>query len=105
MRKVIITCALTGGGAMTKNSKYVPIKPRDIAQEGIAAAKAGAAVVHIHVRDPETGAPAMGLDLYREVVARIRDSGSDVLINLTTGMGAVYDPPIDDPAKAEILVR
>jgi uncharacterized protein (DUF849 family) len=105
MRKVIITCALTGGGAMTKNSKHVPVSPRDIAQEGIAAAKAGAAVIHIHVRDPETGAPAMGLDLYREVVTRIRDSGTEVLINLTTGMGATYNPPIDDPAKAEILVR
>jgi len=105
MRKVIITCALTGGGAMTRNSKHVPITPRDIAQEGIAAAKAGAAVVHIHVRDPQTGAPAMGLDLYREVVARIRDSGVEVLINLTTGMGAVYNPPIEDPASAEIVVR
>jgi uncharacterized protein (DUF849 family) len=105
MRKVIITCALTGGGAMTKNSKHVPITPRDIAQEGIAAAKAGAAVIHIHVRDPETGAPSMGLDLYREVVTRIRDSGTEVLINLTTGMGATYNPPIDDPARAEILVR
>ncbi|MDB5514308.1 MAG: hypothetical protein JWQ17_1066, partial [Tardiphaga sp.] len=93
MRKVIITCALTGGGAMTKNSKHVPVSPRDIAQEGIAAAKAGAAVIHIHVRDPETGAPAMGLDLYREVVTRIRDSGTEVLINLTTGMGATYNPP------------
>jgi uncharacterized protein (DUF849 family) len=105
MRKVIITCALTGGGAMTKNSKHVPITPRDIAQEGIAAAKAGAAVIHIHVRDPGTGAPSMGLDLYREVVTRIRDSGTEVLINLTTGMGATYNPPIDDPARAEILVR
>jgi len=105
MRKVIITCALTGGGAMTKNSKHVPVSPRDIAQEGIAAAKAGAAVIHIHVRDPETGAPAMELDLYREVVTRIRDSGTEVLINLTTGMGATYNPPIDDPARAEILVR
>jgi uncharacterized protein (DUF849 family) len=90
---------------MTKNSKHVPVTPRDIAQEGIAAAKAGAAVIHIHVRDPETGAPAMGLDLYREVVTRIRDSGTEVLINLTTGMGATYNPPIDDPARAEILVR
>ena len=103
MRKVIITCALTGGGAMTKNSKHVPVTPRDIAQEGIAAAKAGAAVVHIHVRDPETGAPEMRLDLYREVVARVRDSGTEVLINLTTGMGATYNPPIENPARADIL--
>jgi uncharacterized protein (DUF849 family) len=105
MRKVIITCALTGGTPMTKNSKYVPVTPRDIAQEGIAAARAGAAVIHIHVRDPQTGAPAMGLDLYREVVARIRDSGINVLINLTTGMGAGYIPPIEDPGRAEVVVR
>src|SRR3954447_7678938 len=105
MRKVIITCGVTVGGAMTKNRKYVPITPTDIAKEGIAAAKAGAAVIHIHVRDPQTGAPSMALDLYREVVARIRDAGTDVLINLTTGMGAVYNPPIDDPARAEIVVR
>jgi uncharacterized protein (DUF849 family) len=105
MRKVIITCALTGGTAMTRNSTYVPVKPRDIAQEGIAAAKAGAAVIHIHVRDPQTGVPSMGLDLYREVVTRIRDSGTDALINLTTGMGAGYVPPIDDPSRAEIVVR
>lgn len=105
MRKVIITCALTGGGAMTKNSKYVPITPQDIAREGIAAAKAGAAVLHIHVRDPKTGAPEMRPDLYREVVHRIRDSGVEVLINLTTGMGATYNPPIEDPSKADILVR
>ena len=105
MRKVIITCAVTGGGAMTKNSKYVPVTPPAIAQECIAAAKAGAAVVHIHVRDPETGAPEMRPDLYREVVARVRDSGTDVLINLTTGMGATYIPPIDNPARAEILPR
>jgi len=104
MRKVIITCALTGGGAMTKNSKYVPVTPRAIAEEGIAAAKAGAAVVHIHVRDPETGAPSMRLDLYREVVQQIRESGTDVLINLTSGMGAMYNPPIENPASASIVV-
>jgi uncharacterized protein (DUF849 family) len=105
MRKVIITCALTGGGALTKNSKYVPVTPQDIAREGIAAAKAGAAVVHIHVRNPETGKPSMEPGLYREVVERIRDSGTEVLINLTTGMGAHYNPPIKDPASAEIVVR
>lgn len=104
-RKVIITCALTGGGAMTKNSKYVPITPRAIAEEGIAAARAGAAVAHIHVRDPKTGAPGMELAHYREVVSRIRESGVDVLINLTTGMGAGYNPPIENPARAEVVPR
>lgn len=103
-RKVIITCALTGGGALTSNSRYVPITPADIAKEAIAAAKAGAAVVHIHVRDPKTGAPSMGFDLYREVVETIRQSGTDVLLNLTTGMGALYDPPADNPALATTIV-
>ena len=59
-RKVIITCAITGGGAITKNSKYVPITPQQIAEESISAAKAGASVVHIHVRDPKTGGPKTG---------------------------------------------
>ncbi len=90
---------------MTRTSTYVPVKPIAIAHEGIAAAKAGAAVVHIHVRNPQTGEPSMDLNLYREVVERIRESQTDVLINLTTGMGASYIPPIEDPASADIIVR
>ncbi|TDR92888.1 uncharacterized protein (DUF849 family) [Enterovirga rhinocerotis] len=104
-RKVIVSCAVTGGSPMTKNSRYVPITPKRIAEEALAAARAGAAVVHIHVRDPETGAPGGGVELFREVVSRIRDSGSDVVINLTTGPGARFDPPIDDPRSAEVMVR
>lgn len=95
-RKVIVTCAVTGGSAYGKNSKYVPVTPAQIADEAVAAARAGAASVHIHVRDPETGAPSMEYDHYREVVERIRDSGVDMLINLTTGMGARFDPPIGE---------
>lgn len=104
-RKVIITCALTGGNALTNNSRYVPITPVEIAREAIAAAKAGAAVVHIHVRDPKSGEPSMELELYREVVEIIRQSGTDVLINLTTGMGASYDPPVDNPSLAANVIR
>ena len=103
-RKVIITCALTGGGALTSNSRYVPITPEDIAREGIAAANAGAAVVHIHVRDPKSGKASMELQLYREVVGLIRESGTDVILNLTTGMGASYHPPVDVPSLATTVV-
>jgi uncharacterized protein (DUF849 family) len=98
--KTIITCAVTGGGAITERSTYVPITPLQIAESAIGAARAGAAIVHIHVRDPETGAPSMELGLYREVVERIRASGVDVLINLTTGVGARYVPDERDPAIA-----
>jgi uncharacterized protein (DUF849 family) len=97
-RKVIITCAVTGGGAISKNSKYVPITPQQIADDAIAAAKAGASVVHIHVRDPQTGAPSMKFELYKEVADRIRSSGADAILNLTTGVGARFVPPIDNPA-------
>jgi uncharacterized protein (DUF849 family) len=104
-RKVIITCAVTGGSEYGKNSTYVPKTPRHIAEEAVAAARAGAASVHIHVRDPETGAPSMEFEHYREVVQRIRDSGVDMLINLTTGMGARYDPPVEDGAPAASVVQ
>jgi uncharacterized protein (DUF849 family) len=97
---VIISCALTGGGDTTGSSPHVPITPQQIAEEAIAARKAGAAVVHIHVRDPATGKPSRDVALYREVVHRIRDSGSDVLINLTTGPGARYVPDAAAPGFA-----
>jgi uncharacterized protein (DUF849 family) len=98
--KTIVTCAITGGGAITERSKYVPITPEQIAESAIGAARAGAAIVHIHVRDPKTGAPSMELALYREVVNRIRASGVDVLLNLTTGVGARYVPSEGNPAVA-----
>lgn len=91
-QSVIISCALTGGGDTTGTSPHVPITPAQIAAEALAARAAGAAVVHIHVRDPASGKPSREVALYRETVQRIRDTGSDVLINLTTGPGARYVP-------------
>lgn len=104
-RKIIITCAVTGGSEYGKNCTYVPVTPKQIAAEAVAAARAGAASVHIHVRHPETGAPSMEYEHYREVVERIRDSGVDMLINLTTGMGARYDPPIEEGGNAANTVH
>lgn len=86
-REVFITCAVTGSGGTQDRSPHVPRSPAQIAESAIAAAKAGAAVVHCHVRDPETGAPARDGKLYRELTERIRDSGTDVVLNLTAGMG------------------
>lgn len=82
-----ITCAITGSGDSTGISDKVPVTPDQIAESAIAAAKAGAAIVHIHVRDPKTGKGARAPHLYREVVERIRASKVDVVLNLTTGMG------------------
>jgi len=86
-QEAFITCAVTGSGASQDRSPHVPRSPAQIAQSAIAAAKAGAAVVHCHVRDPETGAPSRDGRLYREVTERIRDSSVDVVLNLTAGMG------------------
>jgi len=86
-REVFITCAVTGSGGTQDRSPHVPRSPQQIAESAIAAAKAGAAVVHCHVRDPETGKPARDPALYREVTERIRDSDTDVVLNLTAGMG------------------
>ena len=86
-REVFITCAVTGGGATQDRSPHVPRSPEAIANSAIGAAKAGAAIVHCHVRDPESGAPSRRLDLYREVTDRIRDADVDVVLNLTAGMG------------------
>ena len=93
-REVFITCAVTGSGATQDRSPKVPRSPQQIAESAIAAAKAGAAVVHCHVRDPETGAPSRRLDLYREVTDRVRDADVDVVLNLTAGMGGdmVFGP-------------
>jgi uncharacterized protein (DUF849 family) len=103
-RKVVVTCAVTGGGAMTKNSKFVPITPKHIAEEVINAAKAGAAVAHVHVRDPETGAPSSRLDLYEEVVDRVRSSATDIVLNLTGGPGARFDPPVEEDGDKPAIV-
>ena len=86
-REVFITCAVTGSGGTQDRSPHVPRAPKEIADSAIEAAKAGAAVVHCHVRDPDTGVPSRRLDLYREVTDRIRDAEVDVVLNLTAGMG------------------
>ena len=86
-REVFITCAVTGSGSTQDRSPHVPRSPAEIAASAIDAARAGAAVVHCHVRDPETGAPSRRLDLYREVTERIREAEVDVELNLTAGMG------------------
>ncbi|MGI9031105.1 MAG: 3-keto-5-aminohexanoate cleavage protein [Ilumatobacteraceae bacterium] len=82
-----ITCALTGAGDTTAKSEHVPITPEQIAASALDAARAGAAVVHVHVRDPDTGVGARATELYAEVVERIRDADVDVVVNLTAGMG------------------
>jgi len=94
-REVFITCPVTGSGGTQDRSPHVPRSPKEIAESAIEAAKAGAAVVHCHVRDPETGAASRRVDLYREVTDRIRDSDTDVVINLTAGMGGdlMLGPP------------
>jgi uncharacterized protein (DUF849 family) len=85
--EVFITCAVTGAGATTERSDRVPVTPEDIAESAIEAAKAGAAVAHVHVRDPATGKGARATELYREVVERVRAADVDVVLNLTAGMG------------------
>ena len=84
---VFITCAVTGAGDTTGSSDRVPVTPQQIADSAIEAARAGAAVVHIHVRDPETGRGSRDVALYREVVERVRSADVDAVINLTAGMG------------------
>ncbi|MGH2873478.1 MAG: 3-keto-5-aminohexanoate cleavage protein, partial [Solirubrobacteraceae bacterium] len=85
--EAFITCAVTGAGDTTSRSELVPVTPEQIAAAAIEAARAGAAVVHIHVRDPETGSGARDVELYRGVVERLRAADVDVVINLTAGMG------------------
>ena len=94
-REVFITCAVTGSGGTQDKSEHVPRSPAQIAKAAVDAAKAGAAIVHCHVRDPETGAPARDPALYREVTERIREADVDVVLNLTAGMGGdiITGPP------------
>ncbi len=94
---VFITCPVTGAGATTGKSDKVPVTPKQIADSAIEAAKAGAAIVHLHVRDPKTGAGSRDVALYKEAVDRIRSSGTDVVINLTAGMGG--DLVLGEPEK------
>lgn len=94
-REVFITCAVTGSGSTQDRSEFVPRSPKEIANNAIEAAKAGAAIVHCHVREPDTGFPSRKVDYYREVTDRIRESEVDVVLNLTAGMGGdlVMGPP------------
>ena len=85
--EVFITAAITGSGGTQNRSDLVPRSPKQIAEAAIDAAKAGAAIVHCHVRDPDTGVPSRDISYYREVTERIRDSDVDVVLNLTAGMG------------------
>lgn len=97
--EVIITCALTGAGDTVGKSEHVPVTPEQIAASAVEAANAGAAVVHIHVRDVESGQGSREVALYREVVRRVKDSGVDVVINLTAGMGGDLVIDQEDPLK------
>ncbi|WP_156290327.1 BKACE family enzyme [Oceanobacillus salinisoli] len=98
MKKVLLTAAVTGAGDTTKKSKYVPVTPKEIADSAIASAKAGATVAHIHARDPQTGWISHDIEHYREIVDRIRDSDTDVIINITAGGGGDFIPNLDTPA-------
>ena len=95
---VVVTCAVTGAGDTLSKNPHVPVTPQEIAKSAISAAKAGAAVAHIHVRDPETGKGSRDIELFRKTVDLIRESGTDVLINLTSGMGGDWVPSESNPA-------
>lgn len=99
-RKTIITCAVTGNIVKPGQHPDLPVTPQQIATACLDAANAGAAVVHIHVRDPHTGMPSMELDHYAEVMQRIRERNRELVINLTTGPGGRFIPSADDPRVA-----
>jgi uncharacterized protein (DUF849 family) len=98
--RVIITCAVTGNLTTPEQTPHLPITPAQIVESALEAGEAGAAIVHLHVRDPETGRPSMSIDLYREVVERIRARDPRLILNVTTGPGGRYVPSDDNPAVA-----
>jgi uncharacterized protein (DUF849 family) len=98
--RVIITCAVTGNLTTPEQTPHLPITPAQIVESALEAGEAGAAIVHLHVRDPETGRPSMSIDLYREVVERIRAGDPRLILNVTTGPGGRYVPSDDNPAVA-----
>ena len=100
MKPTILTCAVTGTFPTRAHNPALPVTPAEIADACIGAAKAGAAICHIHVREPSTGLPSMKLEYYRDVVQRIRTSGTDLIINLTAGPGGRYMPSDENPAIA-----
>ena len=93
---VVLTCAVTGAGDTTGKSPHVPVTPKEIADASIEAAKAGASITHIHARDPETGQGSRDPKLFKEIVDRVRDSDTDVVINITAGMGGDW---VSDPSN------
>lgn len=97
--KTILTCAVSGNAPFNRKHPNFPVTPAQIAASCLEAAAAGASVVHIHVRDPETGEGSRDPALFREVVDRIRDSGVDILINLTCGLGAFFLPDPENEAR------
>ncbi len=98
--RVIITCAVTGNQTTPEMTPHLPITPEEIAEACLGAAEAGAASVHIHVRDPKTGRPSMEIDYYRDVIDRIRARDKQLIINLTTGPGGRFVPGAEDPKVA-----
>jgi uncharacterized protein (DUF849 family) len=99
MKPTILTCAVTGSFPTREHNPALPVTPAEIAESCVGAAKAGAAICHIHVREPDTGRPSMNIEYYREVVRRIRSSDTDLIINLTCGPGGRFIPSDDDPTK------
>ncbi len=99
-KNVIITCAVTGAGDTLDKHPGIPITPEQIAEAAISAAQAGAAVAHIHVRDPATGQGSRDVEFFRQAVELVRDSDTDVIINLTAGMGGAWFPGEDNPGLA-----
>ena len=95
--EIFITCAVTGNLTTREQHPELPVTPEEIADAALAAAEEGAAVVHLHVRDPATGKPSMALEYYQDVVARIRGRNKDLIINLTTGPGGRFVVGEEDP--------
>lgn len=98
-RNVILTCAVTGAGDTTAKNPNVPVTPKQIADDCIAAAKAGASVAHIHVRDPETGGVSHSVEHFREVMQRVREADVDIVMNITAGGGGDWIPDAEDPTR------
>ncbi|ANU14304.1 hypothetical protein B481_2541 [Planococcus halocryophilus Or1] len=97
-QKVLLTAAVTGAGATVDKNKYVPVTPKEIADSAIESAKAGATVAHVHARDPKTGGISHNLDHYKEIIERIRESETDVIINITSGGGGDFIPNLSNPS-------
>ncbi|WP_223640750.1 3-keto-5-aminohexanoate cleavage protein [Planococcus sp. 4-30] len=97
-QKVLLTAAITGAGDTTAKNQHVPVTPKEIAASAIESAKAGATVAHVHARDPKTGGISHSLEHYREIIERIRESETDVIINITSGGGGDFIPNLSNPS-------